>query len=56
MTVAYLAKAKSDLRVVTEAGDLDFSIAGNIVVPVAAYDEDGAKVFTADITMNVKHG
>ena len=54
--MAYLAKAKSDLRVVTEAGDLDFSIAGDIVVPVAAYDKDDAKVFTADITMNVKHG
>jgi len=55
MTVAYLAKAKSDLRVVTEAQNIDFSIIGDIVVPVAAYDEDGTKVFTADITMNVKH-
>jgi len=56
MTVAYLAKAKSDLTVVTEAEGVDFSIAGDIVVSVAAYDKDDVKVFKADITMNVKHG
>ena len=55
MTVAYLAKAKTDLKVVTEATEVDFSVAGDIIVPVAAYDNDGVKVFTADITMNVKH-
>lgn len=55
MTVAYLAKAKTDLRVVTEAADVDFAAEGDIIVPVAAYDTDGTKVFTADITMNVKH-
>lgn len=56
MTVAYLAKAKTDLRVVTEAADVDFAAEGDIVVPVAAYDIEGVKVFTAEITMNVKHG
>lgn len=55
MTVAYLAKAKTDLRVVTEAADVDFGAEGDIIVPVAAYDTHGTKVFTADITMNVKH-
>lgn len=55
MTVAYLAKAKTDLKVVTEAAEVDFSVAGDIIIPVAAYDNDGVKVFTADITMNVKH-
>ncbi len=55
MTVAYLAKAKTDLRVVCEAQDIDFSQPGEVVVPVAAYDTDGTKCFTADITMNVKH-
>lgn len=55
MTVAYLAKAKTDLRVVTEAVDVDFSAEGDIIVPVAAYDTDGVKVFTAEITMDVKH-
>lgn len=55
MTVAYLAKAKTDLRVVTEAAEVDFGAEGDIIVPVVAYDTDGTKVFTADITMNVKH-
>jgi len=55
MTVEYLAKAKTDLRVVTEADDLDFSAEGDLKVPVAAYDKDNTKVFTALITMNIKH-
>ncbi|WP_086932910.1 hotdog fold domain-containing protein [Agarilytica rhodophyticola] len=55
MTVAYLAKAKTDLRVVCDAADVDFSKPGEVVVPVAAFDTDGNKCFTADITMNIKH-
>jgi acyl-coenzyme A thioesterase PaaI-like protein len=55
MTVQYLAKAKSDIRVVTEADAVDWTQPGNIDVPVAAYDVEGLKVFTAVITMNVKH-
>lgn len=55
MTVQYLAKAKSDLRVLTEADAVDWTQPGNIDVPVAAYDAQGLKVFTAVITMNVKH-
>lgn len=55
MTVQYLAKAKSDIRVVTEAEAVDWSQPGTIDVPVSAYDTDGQKVFTAVISMNVKH-
>ena len=56
MTVEYLAKAKTDLRVVAEADDVNFSQPGDIIVPVTAYDENGTAVFKAEITMNVKHG
>jgi acyl-coenzyme A thioesterase PaaI-like protein len=55
MTVQYLAKAKTDIRVVTEAEGVDWSKPGNIEVPVAAYDAEGTKVLGAVITMNVKH-
>lgn len=55
MTVQYLAKAKTDIRVVTEADGVDWSQPGNIEVPVAAYDTEGTKVLGAVITMNVKH-
>ena len=55
MTVEYVAKAKTDLKVVCDAADVDFSQEGQVVVPVAAYDTEGTKCFTADITMNVKH-
>ncbi len=55
MTVQYLAKAKTDIRVVTEADAVDWSVAGNLDVPVAAYDTEGTKVFSAVITMNIKH-
>ncbi len=55
MSVKYLAKAKTDLKVVADGEGIDFSQPGEIVVPVAAYDNEGTKCFTADITMNVKH-
>lgn len=55
MTVQYLAKAKTDIRVVTEAEGVDWSQPGNIEVPVAAYDTEGTKVLGAVITMNIKH-
>lgn len=55
MSVQYLAKAKTDVRVVTEANDVDWNIAGDIAVPVAAHDTNNVKVFSAVITMNVKH-
>ena len=55
MTVQYLAKAKTDIRIVTEADGVDWSAPGNIEVPLAGYDAEGVKVFSAVITMNVKH-
>ena len=55
MTVQYLAKAKTDIRIVTEADGVDWSAPGNIEVPLAGYDAEGANVFSAVITMNVKH-
>ena len=54
MTVKYLAKAKTDLRVICDAADVDFSQPGEIIVHVDALDEAGTQVFCADITMNVK--
>jgi len=55
MTVAYIVKAKTDLKVVCDAREIDFSIEGVITVPVKAYDTNGTLCFTADINMNVKH-
>ena len=55
MTVEYIAKAKTDLKVVCEAADVDFSQEGKVVVPVAAYDTEGTTCFNADIMMNVKY-
>lgn len=54
MTVEYLAKAKTDLKVVCDAAGVDFSQPGSVVVHVDAFDTEGTKVFCADITMNVK--
>ena len=56
MSVQYLNKAKTDLKVVAEGEGIDFSQGGAVVVPVSAYDDAGEKCFTADITMNVKLG
>ncbi|MCE2029691.1 hotdog fold domain-containing protein [Sessilibacter corallicola] len=56
MTVQYLAKAKTDLKVICDAADVDFSQPGEVIVHVGAFDTDGTKVFCADITMNVKSG
>lgn len=55
MTVEYLAKAKTDLKVICEASEIDFSQEGKIIVPVIAYDTAGTICFRAGITMNVKH-
>lgn len=56
MTVEYKAMAKTDLRVVCDASDVDFSQPGKIVVPVVAYNAKDIPCFTADITMHVRHG
>lgn len=54
MTVRYAKKAKTDLTAIADGRDLDFTVNGEIVVPVIVRDRDGDIVFTADITMNVK--
>lgn len=54
MTVEYIAKAKTDLKVICDAANMDFSQSGAVVAPVSAYDKEGTKCFVADITMNIK--
>ena len=54
MTVAYLAKAKTDLTAISDGSAIDWSVPGEKVVPVEIFDTTGKKVFTAQITMNVK--
>lgn len=56
MTVNYLAKAKTDLRAVASAPEVDWTSAGEKVVTVEVFDTGDQKVFTAHITMNVKLG
>ena len=54
MTVAYLAKVKSDIRAVSDGSKLDWTKMGDQVVPVEVFDADGKLVFTAQITMDVR--
>jgi acyl-coenzyme A thioesterase PaaI-like protein len=54
MTVAYLAKVKSDVRAVADGSAIDWAQAGDQIVPVDVFDSAGTKVFTARITMNIK--
>lgn len=54
MNVQYLAKAKTDMRVVADGSGVDWSHAGNVDVPVDAFDTEGKRVFTATITMNLR--
>jgi acyl-coenzyme A thioesterase PaaI-like protein len=54
MTVEYLAKAKTDVTATADGSGIDWSTAGDKIVPVDVVDTDGQKVFTARITMNVK--
>lgn len=54
MNVQYLAKAKTDMRVVADGSAVDWASTGNVEVPVDAFDTEGRKVFTARITMNLK--
>jgi hypothetical protein len=50
----YLAKAKTDLRVVAEGRGIDWSVLGEIAVPADIFDIENRKVFSALITMNIK--
>lgn len=54
MTVAYLAKARGDVRALADGGQIDWSTSGDKDVDVTVTDPDGQVVFTARITMNVK--
>ena len=54
MTVEYLAKVKTDVRAVSHGSAIDWTQAGDQIVPVDVFDTTGKKVFTARITMNVK--
>jgi acyl-coenzyme A thioesterase PaaI-like protein len=56
MTVQYVKKAKTDLVAVADGTGLDWTVNGDIIVPVIVKDTAGETVFTADITMNVKQG
>ena len=53
MTVEYLAKVKTDFRVIAEAEDIDWTVIGIIIVPVSAYNIENKKVFSAEISMKV---
>lgn len=54
MTVQYLAKAKTDMRVVADGSQVNWDHTGDVQVPVDAFDTEGKRVFTATITMNLK--
>ncbi|MBK8972489.1 MAG: DUF4442 domain-containing protein [Hahellaceae bacterium] len=54
MSVQYLAKAKTDMRAIAEGEGIDWETAGEKKVPVSIYDTEGQKVFSAEVTMNVK--
>lgn len=55
MSVKYLKKAKTDLVAVADGTDVDWQTEGNVVVPVVIKDTAGDAVFSAEITMNLKH-
>ena len=53
MTVKYLKKAKTDLKVVATGSEIDWNVIGKIKVPVSIYDAEEQEVFSAVITMDV---
>lgn len=54
MTVQYLKKAKTDLTAIASGRGIDWNVNGSVIVPVEVFDDEGNKVFHADITMNIK--
>ena len=54
MTVNYLAKAETGVHAIADGSQVDWQNAGEKVVTVDIFDEEEKKVFTAEITMNVK--
>ena len=55
MTVKYLKKAKTDLTAISDGTEIDWNHEGEIYVPVVIKDTNDEIVFTAEITMNIKH-
>lgn len=55
MQVNYLAKAKTQVTVIANGQDINWNNEGDIEVPISITDKDGIEVFTATITMNIKH-
>lgn len=53
MTVKYLAKAKTDLRAVAYGDDIDWTVIGEIRVPISIYNTEEKEVFSAVITMKI---
>ena len=54
MNVQYLAKAKTGIRGVATSEGVDFDEPGDKIICVDVFDTEGAKVFHADITMDVR--
>lgn len=54
MTVQYIAKAKTDIRAVASAPDVDLTTTGDKTIGVDVFDTEDKLVFHADITMDVK--
>lgn len=54
MKTRYLAKAQSDIRVIADADDIDWSLTGSICVNVEAFDTNNIKVFQGSIEMLVR--
>jgi hypothetical protein len=55
MNVRYLAKARTDVLVVCDAQSVDWSVIGNVAVPVVVTDAAGKEVVRASITMNISN-
>ena len=53
MTVKYLAMAKTDITLKTVVKNVDWTMLGEIEVPVEAYDTENHLVFTAQISMRL---
>jgi len=54
MQTRYLAKAETDIHVIANGDNLDWTATGNIAVTVDAYDAKNTQVFHAKIDMLVR--
>jgi acyl-coenzyme A thioesterase PaaI-like protein len=55
MTVKYMKKAMTDLTATADGSEVDWSVSGDIEVPVVLVNTKQETVFEAIITMNLKH-